>query len=221
MAKTLADISFLELLPESVRDDEKVAAAALALDVELQAVNDLLDLPGLLSRLDELSEPVINMLAWQFHVDVWDADLPIANKRNIVETAIRTHKYYGTPYAVKTALAAILGAATISEWWEYGGDPYYFRVEVDLAARGWSEEEYNRAVMAINATKNVRSWLDVLRLYLSNSSAVPIIGISGALTGGTVTVYPWAVSEITLTDDVPCVGIGGHYIHTTTIYPAS
>ena len=37
----------------------------------------------------------------------------------------------GTRAAVELAIRAVFSTATVSEWFEYGGKPYYFRLSVD------------------------------------------------------------------------------------------
>jgi phage tail P2-like protein len=130
MPKTLSQTSFSDLLPKSIKDDPTVQAAASSLDTELQAVNSRLELPILLPRLNELPEEVVDLLAWQFHVDFWEPDLPIESKRDLVRQSIAWHKYKGTVWAVRQALIwAGFGDAEIKEhkqliraWIEAGGD---------------------------------------------------------------------------------------------------
>lgn len=218
MPKELADIKFVDLLPESISKDQTIKDAAEALDDEIQAVNDLLEVPAILSRLSELSERAVDYLAWQFHVDAWDPDMPIEAKRELVRTSIAWHRYLGTPYAVRTVAEAIMGPTEIEEWPSWGGDPYLFRVHVSLEDRGVSENEYDRGLAAIEATKNVRSHLDLLRLYLINRSRAPRLGSAG-LSAETTTIEPYNVTLLEQSDAVPKWAMGGHFIDTTSIYP--
>ena len=218
MPKRLSDISFLELLPESISGDQTVRDAARSLDGEIQAVNDLLEVPAILSRLDELSERAVDYLAWQFHVDAWDPDMALSAKRELVRTSIAWHRYLGTPYAVKSVVEAIMGPTEIVEWPSWGGDPYLFRVYVSLENRGVSEDEYDRGLAAIQATKNVRSHLDLLRIHLVNRSMVPRLGSTG-LSAETVTIEPYQVTLLEQSAAVPKRAMGGHFIDTTSLYP--
>ncbi|MCF7936830.1 MAG: phage tail protein, partial [Synergistales bacterium] len=95
MPKTLTEIKFAELLPDSISADPTIAAAAQAIDSEIQMVHAELEKPLLYARLEELPEPVIDHLAWQLHVDFWEPDLNIELKRNLVRESIAWHKYKG------------------------------------------------------------------------------------------------------------------------------
>lgn len=130
MAKTLTDITFADMLPESIRNDATISAAAAALDGEIQAVNSELEKPLLYARLDELPESIIDHLAWQLHVDFWEPDLQIERKRDLVRQSIAWHKYKGTVWAVRQALiwAGFADAQIkehqhlIQEWITAGGE---------------------------------------------------------------------------------------------------
>lgn len=131
MIKDLTSISLLDILPSNLLEDPQVSAAARALDAELQAVTrataETLHLP----RLDELPETVVDLLAWQWHVDFYEPlGLDIATKRRLVKESIAWHRTKGTPAAVEKMLKAVWGSAHIEEWFEYGGSPGCFRVDI-------------------------------------------------------------------------------------------
>jgi phage tail P2-like protein len=104
MPKYLDDINFRDLLPDSIRDDKTISAAADALDEEIQKVNSLLEAPALYERLDDLPEEAVDALAWQYHVDFWEPDLDLSRKRDLVRESIAWHKYKGTIWAVRKTL---------------------------------------------------------------------------------------------------------------------
>ena len=65
--KTIQNVSLLDILPNSIRD-EKVIAVAKSLDVELQKLSAQTRLPLHLPRLNELPHSVLDALAEQFCV---------------------------------------------------------------------------------------------------------------------------------------------------------
>ena len=84
MLRNIQTISLLDILPDSILADEKIKAIAVALDTELQKVTaetqQVLHLP----RLDVLPEKVIDLLAWQFHVDFYEPiGMDIKTKRKL------------------------------------------------------------------------------------------------------------------------------------------
>jgi len=114
-----------EILPHSIRRDSTVTAAAEALDRVLRQTT--LAVPNLLlwARLDRKSEiipplarlaaaadglkphsaGVLELLAWQFHVDFRDVALSDRMLERFVLESIPWHRIKGTPGAVERALA--------------------------------------------------------------------------------------------------------------------
>ena len=162
----------VDLIPDSIRSDPGVQAAAEALDNELQAVSLAINETMLLSRLDELPDTVMDLLAWQWHVDFYEDTLPIEKKRNLVRQAIAWHKRKGTPGIVQEMVSAVFAGGYVTEWWEYDGQPYHFRVEAtDVVQDGAA---FERLARLINAAKNTRSWLDSIRIKRSISTNILI-----------------------------------------------
>lgn len=162
MIKDVHSLSLLDILPDNLLADKQVAAAAQALDAELQAVTEATIEALHLPRLDELPEPVIDLLAWQWHVDFYEPGMDITTKRAMVKQSIDWHRRKGTPSAVEEVAAAVFGKAKITEWFEYGGDPYKFRIDLD--AQGVSDEKIKSIIRLIESAKNTRSALDGIHI---------------------------------------------------------
>jgi hypothetical protein len=89
--------------------------------------------------------------------------------RALLKQAIPLHRTLGTPYAIKTALAALGWTATLQEGQSsWGGTQYpssqgwaVFRVLIALAAnQSVGVNDVTRIIAAVNFFKPVRSWLD-------------------------------------------------------------
>lgn len=201
MARRLGTTPFRELLPDSLSGDPSIRAAAAALDTVLDAaaraipgvllyarlahdtgfVEPVAMLPPL-ARLSELSgglaslpEPVLDLLAWQLHVEGYEAAVDVAAKRQLIAGSLLLHRRRGTPWAVRTALETALRLPTvIRQWWEYEGRPYFFRVRLDVSDAGLDETGVTDAMRLIFDYKNVRSWLDCLETVTTRPLPVSI-----------------------------------------------
>ena len=80
MAKELEIISLRDIIPNSIAHDKNVQAIIKATDPEFQKVSQDTREAFIISRINELHENVIDLLAWQWHVDFYEPDLPIATK---------------------------------------------------------------------------------------------------------------------------------------------
>lgn len=164
MLRNIQTVSLLDILPDSILADEKIKAIAVALDTELQKVTaetqQVLHLP----RLDVLPEKVIDLLAWQFHVDFYEpVGMDIKTKRKLVKESIAWHRIKGTPAAVEMMLSSTFGrSAKVREWYEYDGEPYHFKVSVKTKNFP-TMESLGLAKQGVLAAKNTRSVLDSIK----------------------------------------------------------
>ena len=151
--------NLLATLPQALREDESIYALATAAAEVLASRAAEIDSIRIYPRIDELPEDILDTLAYDFKVDWWDYRYTIQQKRQTLKDSFLVHRRLGTKYAVKTALSAIYPKSTIQEWFEYGGDPYTFRLLVNVSGQKVNSELYFRAIDLINYYKNLRSHL--------------------------------------------------------------
>ena len=158
-------ITFLELLPDSIKNDATIQAAAAALDAELikteSAINNVVIIP----RISEQPLEVVDTLAKMFHVDFYEPWLTLEQRRGIVKNSLLWHTQKGTPSAIEGLVYAIFSEAMVTEWYEYGGNPYWFRVTIDSDKEETpTDEVLNELYRAIHVMKNTRSWMELIWL---------------------------------------------------------
>ena len=129
----LYELELLKTLPSSISDDKNVQAMAEAQTPELQSVSRDIRETLIISRIDELPEPVIDLLAWQWHVDFYEMGLPLDTKRELVKNSIPWHRKKGTLSCMEAVVKAVFEDGRVREWFEDGyqgeGQPYTFCVE--------------------------------------------------------------------------------------------
>jgi len=181
----LSDINIIDLLPPSIADDENVKAMAESLTTVFRETTGYIPSVLFMPRIDELTdEALIDNLAWQFHVDFYEQDMPLEMKRELVSRWLDWHTRKGTPSVIEEIVTVVFADATVTEWFDYDGEPYHFRVDTELP--DVTAENIQRLIRAIFSVKNTRSWLD--GVYI--------------LRHGTHTVYAGAAMEIARTIDV-------------------
>lgn len=206
--------------------DELLLPPALAGDPRMQAMGAVaqrlshLDLQPLMVYLvDTVPASALPHLAEQFHLlgEGWQSARNEDERRKLIKRAIELHRHKGTKWAVQQVLETLSLAGRITEWFEYGGAPFRFRIDVDLSDRGIDEATYDTLVQLVNEYKNVRSHLEALTLSLTVRSPVPVIACT-LLCGELITVYPLQLDGVEQSDAV-FIACGMHIIETTTIYP--
>jgi len=160
-----------ELLPLSLQNDENIRALAEVFEKGYEEIQKHIINVLIYSRIDELPEEILDLLAWQFHIEGYELAETVEEKRNFVRNAIELHRHKGTPYAIKKVLEALGLEGRIQEWFEYGGEAYRFKVEVNSTTKQITAELRDTLIKLINKYKNVRSWLEEIALtYLSRGA---------------------------------------------------
>jgi phage tail P2-like protein len=158
----LDDLNLVDILPDSLKKDEVTLAIAEIVNDEFKKLLKKIEI------LDPRTAPpsfALDMVAYEEHVDFYDVNLPEQQKRALIENAELFHKRKGTPWAVEQALKLLNIEGTVREWYEYGGDPFYFRIETEKTLMN---EDLTRLVKMVYATKNKRSWLEDVTIKRTN-----------------------------------------------------
>ncbi|ECF4923890.1 TPA: phage tail protein I [Salmonella enterica subsp. enterica serovar Vietnam] len=205
------------LLPPPLASDERFSILA-NIAAERFAQLDMTTL--LVYLVDVVDASALPSLAEQFHVqglEGWLFASDEQEKRELIKQAIELHKYKGTVWAVRRVLEILSLPGAITEWFEYGGKAYFFKVDIELVNQGMDENLFNNLVELIHQYKNVRSKLEALIIWIINQSVLPIIGC--ALYGGEITtVLPFQILEVQQTKPI-YFGTGQWSLEITSIYP--
>jgi len=194
------------MVDASLAFDKPVLPPALASDPRFSALCDLLweqhaSLPLdklLLYLIDTAPEVALLPLAEQFHVmgaEGWAVAETDAQQRALIKNSIALHRTKGTPWAIKQVLVTLGMEGVVSEWFDYGGAPYHFRIDVDLSGRGMGQHDIARLTELVNEYKNARSQLEALTMNVTVRSNVPRIGCA-LYSGEVLTVLPWHSTEL-------------------------
>jgi len=113
-------------------------------------------------------------LAQAWSVDEWDPEWSEAQRRSAIKDAPRFHKLKGTASALISAINALGIGATVAEWFEYGGQPYRFKISVTLQqGASWTAKQASLIWRTAIATKNVRSWLETISVAVPPPTVTP------------------------------------------------
>lgn len=148
-------------VPRFILQDKNGYAVAKAIEAAVQIMNDTIQ-QGVdcVLNYDTMTEWRLDELAWETNC-LYDYNADLETKRQWIKNAIPLYRLFGTPQAVYQYIGSYFGAVDLEENWQYGGDPYHFRVTVEGE---WTPENEAWARKAIGTAKNVRSVLDSLRI---------------------------------------------------------
>jgi phage tail P2-like protein len=129
-----------------------------------------LDLDCLLVYVfDTVNSSALVHLAEQFHITGNEGWLNCANeseRRELLKNSIKLHKFRGTKYALIRVLNILGLNGTVQEWFDYGGEPYHFKIGIDMNNKAFDSETESSLIELIEANKNVRSKLEKMTVNL-------------------------------------------------------
>lgn len=197
----LIGASFLDLLPDSIRNDPEIAAAAMAVDVALAGgdatMNDVL----IWSRIDDLEEPLLSNLARQMHIEGyegWHMATTLTQKRNLIKVAYIMHFHKGTPYSLKRVFEILEMRGKPIEWFQEPWDPDFHSYEFDMdveTSRPVDDDFHREMLGLIYELKNERSHLRKARLVYTVHDKKPKIG-SACLSDVVIHVRPFYPEDV-------------------------
>ena len=199
-------------------------ASTLLRDLE-EIFGDSFDLPTLnryVVNPDLAPAHILPWLAWALSVDDWSDSWPEQIRRNVIKASVEVHRKKGTIGALKKALQAFnYENVKVEEWFEYGADPYFFRVFFDVIEPGFDVNILPQVQKVIESTKNARSHLESLRAYLSAEMGLVSIGtiiISKEVTSLNPVIFDHD-DNLENQSDAPTLGAFFITKEITTIYP--
>lgn len=176
--------NMMRTLPDMLARDEGMSLLA---QMTAGAVAGLVDKTGLVkiySRIGELEEQVLDILAADLRADWYDYNYTLETKRALIRDSFYAHRHLGTRGSIVKALADIFPNSTLMEWFEYGGDPYYFRVILDVTSTA-ELADLGLIKKKINYNKSLRSHLEDDNLIVRISCGIAI-GMSASGIGYSV-----------------------------------
>ena len=212
----MSNLENQSLLPPNATNLLKDLESILSGQLDLQTLNRFVNNPN------EAPANILPWLAWTVSVDDWNDAWSETVRRNVIKASIEVHRRKGTIGALKKALQAFnYQNVKVEEWFDYGADPYFFRVFFDVVEPGFDVNIIPDVQKVITSTKNARSHLESLRAYLSAEMGVVNIGsliISKEVTSLNPVIFDHD-DNLENQSDAPTLGTFFITKEITTIYP--
>lgn len=163
--------------PSLALSEDKMKMAKCAADILANMISDT-NKAAIYTQIDALPEDLLDILAADFKVDWYDREGNIKDKRKTIRECIEVHRFKGTKYAIITALESFYNKVNVDEWFEYGGEPFHFKVTV--CGSTIDEDKRSRILEKIRYYKNLRSVLDSVTFKVGIDAHTELkIGIKG------------------------------------------
>ena len=158
---SLKDGSILNLLSSHLRKDIEIQSFSFALSNAIKRLLEYCELVKLYSGIDGLNDKILDTLAVELKTQFYDTKLDTATKKKLVKNTTKWYMKAGTPKAVEELIAAVFGEGKVIEWFDYGGEPFRFKIVTNTTLDNANVEKFKEMIKNV---KNVRSILEVVEV---------------------------------------------------------
>lgn len=157
----MLEFDIRDFVPQFLLDDKNGFALAKAIEAMLKYTITV-TVRGFYNVMDAKKMPEwrLDEMAWEYGV-LYDYTADIEKKRHWISDAVPLTAALGTPQSIYNYLEGYFDSIEVEEFWQYGGEPFHFRV---TASGRWNDENEAWIRKAVEACKNVRSVLDDIAL---------------------------------------------------------
>lgn len=171
----LKEASLVNSLPTIISQQPWAKAISYATSQMFRNILEMADASLTFCRVDSLEHDVLDVLATDLRVSNYKQSYPLDLKRRLVKLALQYWATAGTKAATEDVVRAIFGDASISEWYEYGGEPGFFRISLsDTTLTDKDVLEFRRVAENV---KRLSAWLDKIVLELQSDPLKIRVGI--------------------------------------------
>lgn len=165
---TLEKPSFERLLPMWMRDDRCDKSLAESMNELSSAAAQKIGTISKWTKIDEMSESELDELAWELNVSWYLYDRDIKMKREIIKSAPLVHKKIGTKWALEQVLTIYFNDSRVLEWFDFGGVPGHFKIEVVNTET--VDKDAEAFLKVLNDVKKASQILDSIDVITENST---------------------------------------------------
>ncbi|MEW4411519.1 phage tail protein [Clostridium sp. AN503] len=150
----------LQIIPVNLLSPE-VMAISYAVEEEKRIFLRYTAATSLYAAISDVPESVLDLMALELNAQYYEQNLPRNVKEQLVEQTLLWYMHAGTPSVLTEFLKTIMAGGYIKEWYEYGGEPYFFNAYARVDENMELPLGYGKNVkQRINIYKNARSWME-------------------------------------------------------------
>lgn len=157
------------LRAHNLTDDPAVQALSLALREGTRMLYRYAQTCYIYCSIDTAPEKVIDLLAAELRTQYYNQGLPLETKRALVRNTLIWYMTAGTPAAVEELVAVVFGEGEVKEWFEYGADPYWFKIVTNALL---TEDAITYFTEMIRRVKNTRSHIGAIEIHRTTEQTI-------------------------------------------------
>ena len=158
----LYDSQIAQILPDYLSSNAEVQAMSYAISQAIKKLIDYCSNIGVYAVVDTLPEYALDMLAVELDTQYYDTSFSVEVKRDIIKNTLVWYLKAGTPSAVAELIAAVFGEGEVQEWFEYGDQPYFFKIETNATMTPEIDAQFGKMLERV---KNARSHIRAIEIH--------------------------------------------------------
>ncbi len=154
----LQDARITDALPQVLVKEPWAQAMAYAVNRQLALLLAYAEGVMIQASISKMPDKVLDILAEELRLPYYDSSFTTSVKRGLVRGGLQYWATAGTPESLTKILTNIFGDAEIEEWFEYGGDPGYFRIlTTNPNVSGETLEQFRKTAQDV---KRLSAWME-------------------------------------------------------------
>lgn len=150
------DSSIEELMPSFFKKSPEVQAISYAIRAQIRKLCICMIKAQVYVAIDSLDDEILDLLALELGSQYYSEDMDLETKREVIKNTLPWYMKAGTLEAVEELVATVFGTGEVSEWFEYGDEPYYFKITTSATL---TDDVADQLLDMIGSVKNTRSHL--------------------------------------------------------------
>lgn len=144
-------------------------SVSFAVSQAMKKLQDYASACHMYGELSKIPESVLDLMALELNTQYYDQTMPRKLKEQLLTQTTSWYMHAGTPEVLKEFLETVLDGGKISEWYEYGGNPFFFKAEVQVGEHEIPLGYGSEVKKQIELYKNARSWLEHAAFVISSN----------------------------------------------------
>lgn len=157
-----------DIIPYNLISPE-TKAVSFAISQAMKKLQDFSTACHMYGELSKVPESVLDLMALELNTQYYDQTMPRKLKEQLLTQTTAWYMHAGTPEVLREFLGTVLDGGKISEWYEYGGNPFFFKAEVQVGEHEIPLGYGSEVKKQIELYKNARSWLEHAAFVISSN----------------------------------------------------
>ena len=160
----LKDVDLYKMLPAFMKEDKFDKLLSEAMSNLFQKWSIDMERTVIIGQIDKLNEAELDQLAQDWNVFWYLKSTTLEQKRQLIKDSPLVFSRLGTVWAVERVMNNYLPESELKEWFDYGGNPHYFKFVTNNT--NILQTDIDAFLFVLEKVKRKSQWLEGVILEL-------------------------------------------------------